>query len=240
MSLATLTLAFLAGTLSILSPCVLPLVPIVLGAASSAHRWGPVALAAGLALSFTALGMFVATIGFSIGLDAEWFRKFGATLMILLGAVLLVPDLQARLAAAGGPASNWVESRFGGIASGGLGGQFTLGLLLGAVWAPCVGPTLGAASLLASQGKDLGAVGLTMAVFGIGAGLPLLLLGLISREAMHRWRGRLLGAGGRGKALLGGFLMVIGLMVVTGVDKPLEAALVEATPDWLTELTTRY
>ncbi len=106
MSLATLTLAFLAGTLSILSPCVLPLVPIVLGAASSAHRWGPVALAAGLALSFTVLGMFVATIGFSIGLDAEWFRKFGAVLMILLGAVLLVPDLQARLAAAGGPASN--------------------------------------------------------------------------------------------------------------------------------------
>jgi cytochrome c biogenesis protein CcdA len=219
---------------------VLPLVPIVLGGASSAHRLGPTALAAGLALSFTVLGLFVATIGFSIGLDAEWFRKFGAVLLIGIGIVLLIPSLQARLAAAGGPASNRVERLFEGFVTDGAGGQLTLGLLLGAVWAPCVGPTLGAASLLASQSKDLGQVAMTMAVFGLGAGLPLLLLGLASREAMQRWRGRLLGAGRRGKVLLGGLLLGIGLMVLTGLDKQLEAALVEVSPDWLTELTTRY
>jgi len=72
--IGTLGLAFLAGILSILSPCVLPLLPIVLGTAQAEHRLGPVALAAGLAVSFTAIGLFVATIGFAIGLDTDVFR----------------------------------------------------------------------------------------------------------------------------------------------------------------------
>lgn len=237
---ATLGLAFLAGVLSILSPCVLPLLPIVLGSAAAAHRWGPFALALGLAVSFTALGLFVATIGFSIGLDADFFRSLGGVLLIGLGAVLLVPAFQERVAVAGQPVSGWVESRFGGFAADGLSGQLALGLLLGAVWAPCVGPTLGAASLLASQGKDLASVALTMAVFGVGAGLPLAALGLLSREAMARWRGRLMGAGYRGKALLGGLLAVTGLLILTGLDKRIETMLVDLSPAWLTDLTTRF
>ncbi|MGU3423203.1 cytochrome c biogenesis protein CcdA, partial [Methylobacterium sp. D54C] len=62
-------LAFLAGILSVLSPCVLPLLPLVLGAAASEHRLGPAALPAGRAQSFVAIGLFVATVGFAIGLD---------------------------------------------------------------------------------------------------------------------------------------------------------------------------
>jgi cytochrome c-type biogenesis protein len=136
MTIGTLGLAFLAGCLSILSPCVLPLVPIVLGSAASEHRLGPVALTAGLALSFTAMGLFVATIGFAIGLDQDLLRTFGAVLLIALGFVLLLPSLQAQVVTAAGPVSNWVEDRFGGLDAGGLGGQFCLGLLLGAVWPP--------------------------------------------------------------------------------------------------------
>ena len=70
MATGAILLAFLAGVLSTLSPCVLPLLPLVLSAAVSEHRFGPAALAAGLAASFVAIGLFVATIGFSIGLDA--------------------------------------------------------------------------------------------------------------------------------------------------------------------------
>jgi cytochrome c-type biogenesis protein len=88
----TLLLAFLAGVVSILSPCVLPLVPLVLGAAVSEHRLGPAALAAGLALSFATVGLFVATAGFSIGLDGGVFRSVAAVLLVLVGVVLLVPD----------------------------------------------------------------------------------------------------------------------------------------------------
>src|SRR6516162_8434964 len=98
MTIGTIGLAFLAGCLSVLSPCVLPLVPIVLGSAASEHRLGSVALAAGLALSFTTIGLFVATIGFAIGLDQDVLRTFGAVLLIALGFVLVLPNLQAQVA----------------------------------------------------------------------------------------------------------------------------------------------
>lgn len=238
--MTTLALAFAAGLLSILSPCVLPLVPIVLGTAIAAHPLGAVALAAGLSLSFTVLGLLLALVGFGLGIDAGMFRVAAAAIMIGLGAVLLVPVWQARLAAAGGPISDWADRRFGGFASSGLAGQFAVGLLLGAVWSPCVGPTLGAASLLASQGHDLLRVALTMAVFGIGAALPLILLGLLSRATLTGVRSRLMSAGKLGKGLLGATFIVIGVAIVSGADKRIEAALVAASPPWLTELTTSF
>ncbi|TXM72753.1 cytochrome c biogenesis protein CcdA [Methylobacterium sp. WL12] len=235
----SLGLAFLAGILSVLSPCVLPLLPLVLGAAASEHRLGPAALAAGLALSFVVIGLFVATVGFAIGLDAGIFRTGAAIMLILIGLVLMVPAAQTRLAVAAGPVSNWTESRFGGFSTAGLLGQFGVGMLLGAVWSPCVGPTLGAASLLASQGRDLGVVALTMLLFGLGAALPLLLLGTLSREVLMRWRDRMMGLGKGLKAALGLILVVTGVTIVLGYDKVLEAGLVNASPAWLTDLTTR-
>lgn len=233
-------LAFAAGVLSILSPCVLPILPIVLGAASSAERFGPVALAAGLAVSFTALGLFVATIGYSVGLGADVFRYVAAILVIGIGVVLTMPRLQVQLAAASGPVANWTDRRFGERRGSGLSGQFGVGVLLGAVWSPCVGPTLGAASLLAARGQDLPQVAATMFVFGIGAGLPLLLLGLLSREAMARWRNRLMSAGHVAKTGLAILLIGTGVLVLSGYDKSVEAALVAASPQWLTDLTTRF
>jgi cytochrome c biogenesis protein CcdA len=235
-----IALALLAGTLSVLSPCVLPLIPIVLGAAVGEHRFGPAALAAGLALSFVAIGLFAATIGFSIGLDLDVFRSVAAVLLIVMGAVLLIPRVQAQVAAAAGPVGNWMQAQAGEVPGRGLGKQFTVGVLLGAVWSPCVGPTLGAASLLAARAENLGLVALTMFAFGIGAALPLLLIGMMSREAMSRWRGRLLAAGQGGKAAMGAILVATGLLILSGLDKRLEAILVAASPAWLTDLTTRF
>src|SRR4030067_213147 len=156
MSAATLGLALLASVLSVLSPCVLPLLPIVLGTAARQHPRRPRAAA---------------------------------------------------------PGSNWAGFYADSFPPGGLAGQFGLGLLLGAVWSPCVGPTLGAASVLAAKSEDLVQVALTMLAFGIGAALPLMLLGLLSREAMMRWRGRLMETGKAGKALLGVLLVGVGLLV---------------------------
>ena len=238
--IGTLGLAFLAGVLSILSPCVLPLMPIVLGAAASEHRLGPAALAAGLAVSFTAIGLFVATIGFAAGIDTGVFRMISAMLLMAVGVVLLVPRLQEQFALAAAPVSNWAGNYTDNFTPGSLAGQFGLGVLLGAVWSPCVGPTLGAASILAAKGENLAQVALTMLAFGVGAALPLLLLGLVSREAMMHWRGRLMETGKTGKALLGVLLVVVGLLVATNFDKRLETILVDASPAWLTELTTRF
>jgi cytochrome c-type biogenesis protein len=240
MVLGSALFALLAGILSTLSPCVLPLLPIILVTAVSEHRLGPLALASGLALSFVAVGMFIATIGYGIGLDAGFFRIIAATMLVALGVILLVPQLQTQIATAASPISGWTEERFGGIETGGLSGQFALGLLLGAVWSPCVGPTLGAASVLAAQGQDLAQVALVMLAFGLGAALPLALLGLLSRDTLMRWRGRLLDAGKGGKLVLGGLLVVVGVMILSGLDKRVEAALVEASPAWLTEITTRF
>ena len=240
MSIGSLGLAFLAGILSILSPCVLPLLPIVLGTAASERRWGPVALAGGVSLSFIAIGLFVATIGFGLGVDAGWFRFIAAFAMILVGAILLLPALQLRVAVVGGPVGDWLDQSFGGFSKSGLGGQFGVGLLLGGVWGPCVGPTLGAASLLAAQGKGIGAVALTMLIFGLGAGLPLVLFGSMSRQLFLRWRGGMSAASKAMKQSLGLSLIVIGLLVVTGLDRSVEAGLVEISPQWLTNITTRF
>jgi cytochrome c biogenesis protein CcdA len=160
--------------------------------------------------------------------------------MVLVGGLLLLPRLQLPLAAAAGPVSNWAQAHTGGFSPRGLGGQFAVGLLLGAVWSPCVGPTLGAASVLAARAESLGWVAATMLAFGIGAALPLLAIGLMSREAIARWRGRLLTAGSTGKAIMGIVLVATGILVVTGLDKRLEALLVELSPAWLNALTTRF
>ena len=240
MSLATLGLALLAGILSTLSPCVLPILPIVIGTAASQHKYGPVALAAGLALSFVVIGLFVATAGFAIGLDGTVFRRFSAVLMIVAGAVLLSSKLQQVVAGAASPIANWADHRFGGATGTGLWGQAGVGALLGAVWSPCVGPTLGAASVLAAQGHDLLQVALTMLAFGLGAALPLLVLGMLSREVMLKLRGTLMSAGSAAKLALGVVLLATGVFVLAGLDKSAEATLVAVMPDWLVALTTRF
>lgn len=232
-------LAFLAGILSILSPCVLPLVPVVLAGAVAEHRLAPLGLAAGVALSFTAIGLFVATIGFSIGLDLNAVRQAAATLLVLAGTVLMVPRLQAKFATAAGPTSGWVQERFGGFSTAGISGQFGVGLLLGAVWTPCVGPTLGAASVMASRGENLGQVALTMLAFGIGTAIPLLMLAMLSREALVRWRGRMLDAAGALKIILGALLVLAGVLTLSGLDRTIQTMLEDILPAWMIATSTR-
>lgn len=240
MAVGSVALAFVAGVLSILSPCVLPILPIALGAAASEHRGGPVALAAGLAVSFVLIGLFAATIGYSIGLNADIFRYVAAILMIVVGAVLLVPHLQTRLALAGAPLANWSDRHFRGVRRGGLAGQTAVGLLLGAVWSPCIGPTLGAASVLAAQGRDLVEVAAIMLSFGLGAALPLAVLGSLSREAVLRWRTQLIAGGAWAKTAFAVVLVFIGVLVLTSLDKRLESIVVDRSPQWLTDLTTHF
>jgi len=236
----SLAIAFIAGIFSTLSPCVLPLLPLVLGSALTVHRLGPVALASGLALSFVAIGLFVATIGFSLGLSGGSFRDVSAALMTGVGVILLVKPLQDRVSSLLSPIGDLFQNRFGVAEGNSLPGQFGVGLLLGAVWSPCVGPTLGAASVLAAQGKNLAQVALTMVLFGFGAALPLLVLGAISQEALKRRRTQLAKTGNFGKRALGVGLAVFGVLILSGIDRNLETYLVAVSPEWLTSLTTRF
>lgn len=179
-------------------------------------------------------------IGASIGLDQELFRVIAATLLIIFGIVLLSSTLQAKFASVtagiGGAGNNLLSK----ISTDSLSGQFILGLLLGVVWSPCVGPVLGATITLASQGANLGHVTLVMALFGLGAGLPLILLGLLSRQAMMSVRSKLFTAGKVGKRIFGAILLFVGLLIISGLDKQVETLIVTSSPDWLISLTTRY
>lgn len=233
-------LAWLAGVLSTLSPCVLPLLPILVGSALSAHRRGLWALAFGLAVSFAALGLFVATAGISLGLDERIFRGVGATLLLIFGVIMLSSGLQRRFAAATSSLSSIGHDVLAKFNPDGWRGQLGVGVLMGVIWSPCVGPTLGAASTLAAQGQQLSHAGLLMLLFGLGAATPLVLFGLVSEEAMQRLRQRLFQTSAIGKPAMGLIFAVLGGVILLGIDKSAERLLVELSPDWLTALTTRY
>lgn len=237
---ATYGLGLLAGALSTLSPCVLPLVPVLIASAVNAHRRGPVALGAGLALSFATVGILLATLGSVLGLDADTLRTVGGIVLAAFGAVMLIPRLQewfARSAGSLGDSGNRLLAR---VTLGGWAGQFLVGALLGVVWSPCVGPTLGAATTLASQGRDLGQIALLMLLFGIGAAAPLILIGSLSRTTWARIRGGLLRSGRYGKQAMGLIMLCLGILIASGADKPLEAFVLNHTPLWLTDFTTRF
>lgn len=229
---------FGAGALTILSPCVLPLVPIVLSGAAQKHRYGPLALAAGLVLSFTATGFLIASLGASLGLNGEVVRLAGAIALLALGLVLVLPGMQHGFERLAGPLANWAHARQQRLDQFGLAGQFAIGGLLGLIWSPCVGPTLGAATVLASQGQDLGDVAAVMAAFGLGIATVLLALSLAARSVIARWRGRLLGAGRNGKRLFGVLIAGVALLIISGGDRSFETLVLMHAPDWLISLTT--
>jgi cytochrome c-type biogenesis protein len=240
MPIASIGAGLLAGILSTLSPCVFPLLPLVIGAATSTHRSGAWWLAGGVATSFTVAGLFVATIGFAIGLDGGFFRTISAILLVLLGGALLSSAVQARLGIAAGGFSDIGDRVIQRLSLTGGIGQFVVGALLGLVWSPCVGPTLGAASVLAAQRKDLGSVAVVMLAFGAGTTLPMLAVAMLSRTALLRWRQRMLSAGHVGKLAMGLSALLVGGMILTGVDRSVETFFVNTSPGWLINLTTHY
>jgi len=231
-------LAYAAGALTILSPCVLPLVPIVLGSAAQKHRLGPLALAGGLVVSFTLTGFAVATVGEAAGIDADLVRLVGAGLLLLIGLALIVPQFQRWSERLATPLASWAGARQAGLEKFGLWGQAGIGVLLGLVWSPCVGPTLGAATILASQGQNLAEVAFVMAAFGLGIATVLLVLAFAARGVIAKWRGKLLSAGSGGKKALGALAIVVGLLIVTGADHMIEGWILSVSPDWLVDLST--
>jgi cytochrome c-type biogenesis protein len=229
-------LGFGAGALTIFSPCVLPLVPVVLGSAAQQHRWGPAALAAGLIASFTSVGFVLAVFGSRLGVDTEQVRLVGAAFLAAAGIYLFMPKLQDRVAEFAAPLINWAGQRQHGIDSSGLSGQVGIGVLLGVIWSPCVGPTLGAAIALAAQGQQLGGVAVTIAAFGGGIAAALLAIALLGRRLFDRMRGGVASSAKKGKSALGVILLLVGLAILTGMDRLLEAAFLSQAPDWLIRL----
>src|SRR6056297_4208009 len=108
-------LSYGAGLLTLINPCVLPVLPIVLAGALQASRFGPLALAAGMGLAFVTLGFGVIAAGRFVGLDADMVAQAGAILMICFGVVMLVPRLSAQFATATAGVSARADEGMSGI-----------------------------------------------------------------------------------------------------------------------------
>ena len=227
-------LSFAAGLLTTLSPCVLPVLPIVVGSATSRSRWGPLAMGAGLAAAFTLVGVSVAAAGGLLGLDETILRRASSLVLVTAGVLLLSPALETATGRAAGPLVR-AASALAATAGDGIPGQFVIGAALGGIWSPCAGPTLGAAIGLAARADTQVQAGLLMMTFSLGTVLPLVATAYLSRRVIGE-RGRLLKAGLAGKAAFAIVLVTAGILIWTGGDKALEAWLVARLPAWWVDL----
>ncbi len=232
-----LLLGYLAGLLTLINPCVLPVLPIVLASALQAHRLGPVALAAGMSGAFVVLGLGVALLGASLGLADDTVSQAAAVLMMVFGLVLLVPRLNAGFATATGNMAASADAGIDRIDRSGLGGQFLGGALLGAVWGPCVGPTLGGAISLASQGQSVVWAGAVMMAFAAGVSSVILALGYGARAALQRRRALMRTIAERAKPVMGVVFLGVGLMILMGWHHVVEGWLVGVLPYWLQDFS---
>jgi len=232
--------AYLAGLLTLINPCVLPVLPIVLVGALQADSRGPLALATGMSLAFVTFGMLVATVGYSIGLDSETLSLIGAGMMIVFGVILLVPAFGHRFEMATAGLSSAADSRMDSSASAGLRGQFLGGALLGAVWSPCIGPTVGGAIALASAGENLGWAFLIMVFFALGVSTLIVGIGMGAQSAIRTRAQALRGLAQKSKPIMGGVFVAVGLMILTGVHHIIEAWAVQTLPYWFQDLSITF
>ncbi|UWQ14168.1 cytochrome c biogenesis CcdA family protein [Aliiroseovarius sp. M344] len=232
-----LVFGYLAGLLTLINPCVLPVLPIVLATALQASRYGPLAVAAGMSLSFVTLGLVVTVAGYAIGLTEDMVARGGAILMVGFGLILMTPILSERFAMATTSVSAHADTSFDDIDRSNLGGQFLGGILLGAVWSPCIGPTLGGAISLASQGKSVVWAAAIMISFALGVSTIILVLGYGARSAIMRRQALMRRIAQKSRPIMGAIFLAVGLAILFRFHHSLEAWAVQNLPVWLVDLS---
>ena len=235
-----LLFGYLAGLLTLINPCVLPVLPIVLATALQAGRAGPLVLAAGMSVSFVVVGMSVAVFGRALGIDDVMVARAGAVMMVLFGIVLLIPQFSARFATVTAGMSARADAGMDSLNRDGLGGQFVGGALLGAVWVPCVGPTLGGAIALASAGESLGLAAATMLSFALGISTIIVVLAYGAQNAIRRRRDWLRGMSGRVRMITGIIFVGLGVALLFNLHRYAEIWLLDHLPFWLQDLSVRF
>jgi cytochrome c biogenesis protein CcdA len=236
--LTDLLLALAAGSLTTLNPCVLPLLPLVVAGAMAQSKFVPLVMGAGLALSYALLGLFVATIGESVGLDGERLRWIGGLLLVIFGAVQLIPALNDRFVLLLSPIANKAHAS-APEAGKSLWAPFLTGALLGIAWSPCSGPLLGGALTLVADSGGAWRGTLILGFFGMGAAIPLVGVAYLSKAKFLSLRDWMLTHSANVKKAVGFLMLALGIAILTGYDKKLEGFLVNLMPDWLIGMTTR-
>ncbi len=209
-----LGLAMIAGFLSTLQPCVLPLIPIVLGGALYQNKYAPIYIGLGMVAFYTLLGAITGFIEPLFGLEPAEFKTIGAIMMVGSGIILLAPHLFSGLNGVYSGVLNRLNEKASSLTFDSPVSCLALGAILSLVWAPCAGPMLASAltlltsGLMADSGTDIQSVlqgSLLLGLYGLGAALPLVVLAYITRTAFAQWRTSLLKAQGVLTKLLGIF-----------------------------------
>lgn len=183
-----LLLAFIEGMALIVSPCILPVLPIVLSAGIDGGRKRPYGLILGFVLSFWIFTLLSRKLVLWLGIDTEVIRQVSFYGLLLFGLILLSETLSdkfsaftQKLANAGQAATNRTAGQKGGLFSG-----FIVGIFIGLIWSPCVGPIIAAVLVQTiRQTSDLNSA-LLLAAFSIGVGVPMLLITLGGQKIMSK------------------------------------------------------
>jgi cytochrome c-type biogenesis protein len=179
-STLSIGLAVLGGFVTVLSPCILPILPILLGRSLQSHRLGPVALVAGLVSGFAVAGSL-------LGVTASWLtglanvlRQVAIALLLFLGLLAIFPTWSYRFFSYFSIKSTQESLRIG------LWGEFWLGTQLGLLWTPCAGPILGGILVLAAVKHQVAFSFVLLVAYGVGAALPLLAIAYGGRAISRR------------------------------------------------------
>ena len=232
-------LSVAAGALTTLSPCVFPLLPVIVGGAVQRHRAAPVAMGLGMAITFTVIGLLVGGLGGALSLAPDDVRRVGAWLLLVFGGVMLVPAFERRFSNLMTPLASSADAASARLDGGALASAFALGGLLGLVWSPCAGPLLGSTLALVATAGGAPRGALLLGLFGLGAALPLVGAAYASRAGFGRVRAWVLAHAGAAKRGMGGLLVLVGLLILTGGDHAIEAWVNDRLPDAWLALTTR-
>jgi cytochrome c biogenesis protein CcdA/thiol-disulfide isomerase/thioredoxin len=230
--LLLIVVAFVAGLVTAVSPCVLPILPIVLATGADGDRRRPYLVIAGLIASFSFFTLASTQIILALHLPSSTLRDIAIAVIAIFGLTLLVPTLTTGY--------ERLTARLPGVgvrlARPGVAGGLITGVGLGLVWTPCAGPILAAITSLAVTQPGSGATLTLVVVYSIGAGLPLLAIALGGRAALARLRMRSASAwASRAFGIL--VLVTAGLMAV-GADTVISADLTSALPNWTGTLQT--
>lgn len=224
-------LAIVAGFLTVLAPCILPVLPFLLGTAGGRSKWRPVAIVAGFIGAFSLVGAALATAGSFLGISNDSLRYVAGGILFLFGAALFFEKAYERFAALIQPAL----AKLGANVSGGASTRtdalsgVAVGLSLGLVWAPCAGPILGTILTLAARTADYATTALLFFAYALGAGIPMLAIAYGSHRVQEKLR-----AAGNWQPLLnkifGALVMATAVAILTGYDRVVQAWLVERFP----------
>ncbi len=231
LDMALFFFAFLAGIVTIAGPCILPLLPIILGTSTvRSHPSRPMFIVLGFTLSFALFAVVLTVFGKQLGISPDTFRTIATVIIGLFGLLMLFPRMQETLVAKIQPLITKATPKTD-IENQGLWSGFLLGTSLGLIWTPCAGPVLGSILTLVASKQNLPHASALLVAYAFGAGLPMLIIAYGGQTAMTRVHS-LTKYTAAIQRVFGALILLVAIGVFTGFDRTVQGWLVLRAP-WL-------